>query len=254
MVHREQFSGSGDSCLDFIGDEQDVMFLAECLCFCEIPVGWHVNACFSLDGFHEESGHVGVIAQGIFERRDVVIWNGDEAFGIRPEIGSRAAVIRERNDGCGASVEVPLANDDLRLLRRDSFSFVCPFAANLDGGFDGFGAGIHRQHFFETKELGDKLLINTQLVVVKSTRSERKRFCLSHHGIDDARMAVALIHRRVGREEIVVPFAFQIPYIYAFAAREHDRQRVIIVCTVLIFKRHRFVRAHFFENSHKIWI
>ena len=80
------------------------------------------------------------------------------------------------------------------LVVGHALNVVSPAARELEGGFDGLGSGIHREHFVVAESRRHCLLHRTQLVVVKSTRSQCQRARLVHERTHDARMAMSLIH------------------------------------------------------------
>ncbi len=108
-------------------------------------------------------------------------------------------------------MEIVRTNNHLCLIGRYAFHIVGPPAAELNGGFNSFSSRIHGEYFVIAKAFGDGLLKGPQLCVVKGTRCQRKRLCLLHEGADNSGMAVSLIDRRIGTQEIKVLLALDVP-------------------------------------------
>src|SRR5260370_39910906 len=64
---------------------------------------------------------------------------------------------------------------------------------------------------------------------MEGARGQCQLTCLFHHGGQDFWMAVALIDSRIGREAIEITVTFDIPHPEAFAARQHDADRLIVI-------------------------
>jgi hypothetical protein len=62
-------------------------------------------------------------------------------------------------------------------------------------------------------------------------------------------MAVALIDSRVGREEVKIHFAVDIPYMSAAASLQYHGDRVIVVRSIALFQFHELLRAGYSSIS-----
>ena len=75
-------------------------------------------------------------------------------------------------------------------------------------------------------------------IVEEGPAGEGQHAGLLHHGVDDARVAVALVDGAVGREEIEIAAAFRIPDVNALAPGQHHGQRMVVVGAVALFQLH----------------
>ncbi len=94
---------------------------------------------------------------------------------------------------------------------------ISPATSQLASGLSALNSSVHRQNPLIAEELGDKLAIGTKNVVMECTRRESEQLALSPHGVEDLRVAVALVDRRICRQEIVVLLAIDIPNLASFA-------------------------------------
>lgn len=210
----EQGSGPGDAGLDLIGHEQDVGRLAEGVGLLDVAFAGHIDTGLPLDGLDKEAGHIGVL-QCLFQRADVVVGNDLEARGEGAESTGGVRVGGEADDGGRPAVEVVLAGQDLGLACGDALDVVCPLTRNLDGGLDGLGAGVHRQDLVVTEVLGYVFLIGTEHAVVEGAGGERELFGLLRHRPHDAGVTMTLVDSTVSAQEIVIPFALDVPAVDA---------------------------------------
>ncbi len=135
----------------------------------------------------------------------------DEARRERSEVLAIRFLGTSADDRGRAAVEVVREYDDLGLICRDAFYFVSPAARELDCRLDGFGAGIHRQRFFETGKLGEFLEESSHAVVAHRSRGERDfRSLFQQRGVN-ARMAMSLVDRRVCADAIEVALSVDVP-------------------------------------------
>ncbi len=170
------------------------------------------------------------------QRRDVVVRDHIEARGVRSESFAAVRVRAGADDGDGAPVEIAFAHDDAGLVARDALALVAPFAGQLQRGLHGLGAGVHRKHLVVFEIAGDVFLELAEHVVVESTAGERELLRLRGECLDDLRMAVPLVHRAVGAEEVVVALAFHVPEEDALSPFQHHGQRVVVVRAEAVLK------------------
>ena len=79
---------------------------------------------------------------------------------------------------------------------------------------------VHGQDLVVAEQAGDELLVLSQNVVVEGPRGEREPRGLAVERGDDFGVAVALVHRAVGAQEVVVPAALDVPHVDAWGPRE----------------------------------
>jgi GNAT superfamily N-acetyltransferase len=116
-------------------------------------------------------------------------------------------------------VEVAREGDDLRLLRRDALFAIAPAPRRLDRRLDRLGAGVHRQDArraggaeqeVRRRELTQLLLEERQLAVAKGARGQGHAARLLDERLQDARVAVALIERRIGGQPVEIFLALDV--------------------------------------------
>src|SRR5687767_2924029 len=98
------------------------------------------------------------------------------------------------------------------LFRRNNNSLIVgntligisPFTRQLDSGFIRFCPTIHKESFLVLKKSADIFFCNSQLVVVKRSRSKGEFLRLINECVDDPWMTMTLVDRAVGRKKIVV--------------------------------------------------
>ena len=71
---------------------------------------------------------------------------------------------------------------------------------------------VHGEDFVVAEHLGDELLELSEHVVVEGTRGKGEHACLVHECFDDTWVAVALVDRRVGAEEVIVAVTLHVPH------------------------------------------
>ena len=136
-----------------------------------------------------------------------------------------------------------LGHDDLGHVRGNAFFLVAPLAGQLQGGFHGFGPGIHHQGLVVAEQFAELLLSGPQLVIKKCPRRKRELLRLLGERPDDVRVAVSLVHGRVGREKVEIMLAVYVPEVHALAPIQHHGQGVVVVGTVLVFELHQLFGA-----------
>src|SRR6267154_3823920 len=197
------------------------------------------DAGFPLDRLDEEGD--GVRRDRLLQRLGVAEGNDPKARRERSEMFVCGSVGAETDDTEGASVEVVGADDDLGQPIRHTLHLVTPFAHRLDRALHRLGTAVHWQHPVGAGKLGDLLVEGSQLVVVEGAGGQGQPTRLLHHRGQDLRMAVALVHRRIGREAIEITVALRIPHPDAFAARQNDAERLVIVRAKARFRRDEII-------------
>ena len=146
-------------------------------------------------------------------------------------------VRRETDDRSGATVEVILADQNLRPVWSDALAVVGPLAGRFDGSLDGFRPRVHGQHHLHPAQFRQFPTEQRQLIIAISPRREGDPLGLLPECPQDAWMAVALVDRRVGAQAIQVASAIYIKDPRPFSASYHHGQRMVIVCAPLVFER-----------------
>ena len=131
-------------------------------------------------------------------------------------------------------MEVPLESDDHRLVGGHALDLIGPLACGLDAGFDRLGAGVHRQHHFHPRQLGELGAERAELVVVERAAHQGELIELPARGRDEPGMAMTEVERRVGGEHVQVPAAIDVGDPDALGLRDHDGQRVVVVRAVAV--------------------
>ena len=125
-----------------------------------------------------------------------------------------------------------------------ALDLVAPLAHGLDARFDGLGAAVHRQGHVRVGQLAQLLVEEAQLVVAEGARGQGQLRGLLLHDRDDARVAVALVDGRIGRQAVEVALAVDVPDPDALAAGQHDVERLVVGGAVLLFQRDVVLRVH----------
>ena len=126
-------------------------------------------------------------------------------------------------------MEVAVADDDLSLAIGHALDLVAPLARNLDRGLNRLRARVHGEGHVVAQQVAQLLAERPQLVVAERARGKRGLFGLFHHGVDNARVAVALADRGVGAQAIHVALALDVGHPNAFGVFDHHVQRMIDV-------------------------
>jgi hypothetical protein len=159
----EHFACSRDAGLDFIGDEEDVVFCAERTDFGEVIVIWDDNSSMSiqcsiegvpslaLDWFNDETCDAGAMSfKGFFEVFNVIISNDLSGRGIGCTDKREIRTILIATFGVGGhgyyanrpAVEVAFDREHDSLARWNAFLHVSPSTGQFDPGFHRFGTRV----------------------------------------------------------------------------------------------------------------
>ena len=125
-------------------------------------------------------------------------------------------------------MEVAFAGDDLGAAVRHALHLVRPLPRRLERGLDRLEPGVDRQRPVHAGQAAEPLEERRQPVVVVGAGGHRQALRLLGERADDPRVAVAEAHRGVGRHHVEVAASGLVPDVDALAAREHDRQRVVV--------------------------
>ena len=111
---------------------------------------------------------------------------------------------------------------------------VAPLARGLDRGLDRLGAGVHRQHHVLAGELGQPLREGAELVVVERPAGQGEAVQLRLGGLDEPRVPVPEVERRVRRQQVEVALALDVGDPGTLAVGDDDRERVVVVRAVAL--------------------
>ena len=75
-----------------------------------------------------------------------------------------------------------------------------------------------------------------QLVIAECARGQRDFVGLLGQRFQNLRMAVPLVHRRIGRQAVEIAIAFHVVDPNSLRALDHDVERMIIVSSILVFE------------------
>jgi hypothetical protein len=241
VLEGEECAGAAESGLNLVGEQERSVPRGDLAQLSEIALGRNHDPGLALDRFdehrHRAVGHRRGDGVGIAERQQSI------AAGERAEALAILLARGEADDRRRAAVEVVVENQDLRLFGGNSLDRLPPFARQLDRGLDRLGATVHRQEAIETGESADLLAQPAELVVAEGARTQGQALRLFGERLDQAGMAMSLIDRRVGGEEVQIAVPFDVPDPDAFAAGDDDLERMIVVRAVLFFERDQVLRG-----------
>jgi hypothetical protein len=141
-------------------------------------------------------------------------------------------------------MEVVGAGDDLGPAVADAFDAIAPGARGLDRRFHRLRAGVHRQAHVGAGELAQLLEERAELDVVERARGDRDLVGLLFERGHDFGMAVALVHRRVARQEVEVTTALRIPHPDAGGSLDDHREGLVVAGAVTVHQLDQLLRAH----------
>jgi hypothetical protein len=145
MLHGEELAGAAEAGLDFIGDEQDAVLVAERAQLHHQFLRRDVEAAFALHGLDDDGGHALRLHVTLEQQLDAVdrVFHRDalvgDGEGHMPDAGRHGAELGlvghdlagERHAQQRAAMEAAVEGDDIRAAGIG--------AGKLDGVLDGFG-------------------------------------------------------------------------------------------------------------------
>ena len=243
MVAGQHFACAANTALHLVGHEEHVVLLADVVALLQVAFIGDVNASLALDGFQQETGDfVAFLLKHFLKSIGVVVGDADEAGSHGAVVGVALGVIAHGDDGDGTAMEVAFAAHDFHLVVRDTFFDDTPTAGELEARFVGFRARVHGQHLVVAEVFSHVFFPHAERVVIEGAAAEGEAFGLVGHGLQDFRVAVALVHGGIGRQEVEIFLAFHVPHFGALTFGEDDWQRVIVMGSVLGFEVHSFLR------------
>lgn len=130
-------------------------------------------------------------------------------------------------------MEVVSDAENPSLVLLDAFDLVGPLAGNLDGSLGGLDTSVHRQDHVVAKDLANLLCPLGEDIVVKSAGAQGQAAGLLSQSFDELGVAVTLVDSTVSGKEVEVLVAFGVPDVDALSLGEDDRQRMVVVSSVL---------------------
>ena len=210
--------------------------MAQVEAFLQVAIVGNEYTSLALDGLSDECGNLlAIFVERVFERLGIIVGDADETGGQGTVVGIAVRIIAHGDDSDGAAVEVALAADDFHLVIVDTFLDNTPATGELQGGLNALGTGVHGQHFVITEVGVHELLILAEGLVVECTRGQTQLVGLVLQGLDDAGMAVALVNGAVGRQEVEVLLALNVPHVDTFTLLQHDGQGMVVVGAIALF-------------------
>ena len=97
--------------------------------------------------------------------------------------------------------KLSVGDDDVRPAGRDALDPVAPLAGDLDRGLHRLGAGVHRQHQLHAAQLGQLAAEVGEPVVDERAAGQREPVQLGVRGVDQRRVPVAEVERRVAGQQ-----------------------------------------------------
>ena len=234
----KQRAGAAQARLNLVGDQQHAALATDTRHLSQITCRRDEHASLALDGLDQESRRIW--HDGVRQRRGVAEGNRTEARRERTESLPAFRVGREAHDRRGATVEVVLADQNLRPVWRYALAVVSPLAGGLDGGLDGLRPGVHRQHHLHPAQFRQFATEQGQLIVTICPRGERDPLGLALERSQDARVAVPLVDRRVSTQAIQVAGALYVINPRSLGPCYHHGQRMIVVRAPFVFEREHF--------------
>ena len=141
VLARQQFARAPESGLNFVGNQQHVVFAAQFLCSFEVSRRRHDDATFTLNRFNEKRRCVFI--NGGLQRSDVTVFDESKARRKRPESMLILRFVGHRNDCYRATVKIAATGDNLGLVGGDTFYRIGPLPRCLDSRLNGFRPGVH---------------------------------------------------------------------------------------------------------------
>ena len=187
VVHiGEQIAGAPHTALNFIKHQQRLMPIAQLAQALQKRWRCGGDAAFSLDRLHHH--RAGMVIHHRFHRVQVVERNMDD---IRRFRAKSVGILRLTTNGNGkqrAAMKGVMEGDDFGFKRAMTHAGIV--ARQFEGGFVGFGAGVHKQHALGEGRV-DKLTPQTQRrFVSKNVAGVPQRFTLRFQRVHQRRMAM----------------------------------------------------------------
>ena len=140
-------------------------------------------------------------------------------------------------------MKVAGADDDFGLALGNSLDLVAPLARGFEGGFDGLGAGVHREDHVIAGEVVEIFAEQGELVVAEGARGKGDFGGLLVEGGQDFWMAMALVDGGIGGQAVEITLAVDVVHPDTLGTLDDDVERVIIVRSMLVFQLNQVMGA-----------
>ena len=225
-VRGQDLAGAPKAGLDLIGHETDPVPRADVLCGLEEAIGWEHNAPFSLDGLDQKTDGVG--GDGGLEGTRVAVRDLSESGGVRTKALSILWLGGKRDNADGPTGKVAMADNDLRLVGRDSLHLIAPLSDQLDGRLDRLSPGVHEDRLVIAEGLAEALDKGPHPVIIEGARRERDSAELRMHRFDHKGVTMPMAQGRVAGEHIQVPAPLDILHPAPLPVRQNDGERLVV--------------------------
>ena len=244
MLSGKELAGSSKTSLDFIRHQQDIVLLADLGNFLEISRWRDDHPTLTLNGFQQD--RCGIWSDCFLNSVRITVRNVYKSWRERAKVLAIGRFRGKADDRNRPPVKVTCRRDDLCLVARHTFDLVRPLARQLERSFDSFRPAVHRQGHFVASHLGKLFIEQRQLIIAKSARRQRDFPGLLQQSIQDLRVNVSLVDRRISRETIEIFLSIDIVDPDAFGALDDHIERMIIMRPVLFFDSNKIFCIHNF--------
>ena len=170
MLAAEHATGSGNTRLHLVGNEQHVVLVAEVEALFKIAVVGHEHTCLALNGFSNKGTNlIAIFVEGFAQGVYIIIRNAYETWRERAILSIRARVVAHSDDRDGAPVEVTIAANNLDFIVVDAFLHSTPAAGKFQSGLNTFGTGVHRKDAIIAEEVVHELLVLAKGIVIEGS-------------------------------------------------------------------------------------
>lgn len=152
----------------------------------------------------KQQGITYILFEFLLQGVDIIVGNRGKARHEGSKSLGRRRIVGGRDGRQGTSPKVIGRKQDAGLAIGNALDVVTPPTGELDGRLATFDARIHGQDAVVAKEVGDKLGVFSERVVVKGTTREREFGGLVDQGLDNLGVAMPLIDGRVGGKELCI--------------------------------------------------
>ena len=163
---RKPFAGAAHAALHFVDHEQPVLFVAKLSQVAQVIDVHRVDAAFTLNGFQENSHHIGVAGSSFLQGVHVIERHANETFHQRAKTGLHFGIAGGAQRGNAAAVKSLVVDDDLGALNT---FVVTEFARQFEGGFIGLQPGRAKEnigHARQLDQLGCQRFLQRDMVVI----------------------------------------------------------------------------------------
>ena len=235
----EKFSGSADTDLHLVKNEQQPVAVAQLTQPSEIAVGRHDHPTLALNRFDQNCN--GFIRQGRFHGRQVSKRHIAETLQHRPESLADFFLTGGGNRGHGPTVERAQRGENLVA----PLTLIHPiFARQFNRSFVGLGPAVAKEHLvgkrMRTQQFGQTRLRNNMVQI--GNMGKRRNLFL--HGFDHRGVALPQVHHRQAGKKIQIGLPLRVPQATAFTPDKGNRKTGIGGTQILIIQVNDFLAVH----------